>query len=280
MKKLPQLQWTADLEHRFWADLAGTEYQAQIAFARTAAPTLIQLVESHLVRDGRILDYGSGYGLFLVRELVRQGYKAAFFEPSASADVLDPELVGNANFLGGIKAVQRGTFDTVFCSEVLEHLSDADLDLTLKNLHLSLAEGGTAVITTPDSENLFLASRYCPVCRHLFHPWGHVRAFSSNDLELLMTAHGFRVVELHSVDFSLNREPIEELRWLSAVLPTLLSDCEEAGNALSLRHYLLASRLRQSIALLSRYRVMPEKVDPARRTIGVGGTLVAIGKKL
>jgi SAM-dependent methyltransferase len=279
MKQLPWLQWTPDLEHRFWADLAGTEYQAQIAFARTAAPTLVELVQRHLVPDGRVLDYGSGYGLFLVRELLRRDFKAAFFEPSLATDALDPELISNGNFLGGVTTIQGDSFDTVFCSEVLEHLSDADLNTTLGNLCLTLRKGGTLVVTTPDNEDLFLASRYCPVCRHLFHPWGHVRRFSSGDLEFLLTNHGFQVIELHSVDFSLFREPIEELSRLRSVLPILVRDCEEAVSALSLRHYLLASRLRKSLATLGSYRALPEEADPARRNIGVGGTLVAIGKK-
>ncbi len=285
MKELPQLAWTPELASRFWSDLAGTEFQLQTAFARWASPELVTLVAQHLARGSRVLDFGSGYGLFLVRELLCRGYSVAFFEPSFPADAQRPDFEGEPNFLGPVRTLEEEAYDAAFCSEVIEHLEDTDLDAALLFLRASLKQGGTLIVTTPENENLFLASRYCPTCRQLFHPWGHVRNFSSNDLEVLLKKHGFEVAELHSVDFSSYRGPIEELKSLKRFLAAFLTDCEEAADALldtsvgAVLHASTASRLKRYLAELGKYREPSPTIDPHRQHIGAGGTLVAIAKK-
>lgn len=278
-KKLQTLEWTPELAKRFWDDLAGTEFQAQTAFSRWASAYLVDLVKSHIPPRSKILDFGSGYSLYLARELLTRGYDVAYLEPSVPAEERDHELDNLPNFLGPARVTLPGQYDVAFFSEVIEHLPDEDLNVALLSLRTTLKSSGVLIVTTPDSENLFLASRYCPTCRHLFHPWGHVRSFSARELEDLLLQHGFKVIELHSVDFSSNRESLEELKKLKELLPHVLSEVEAAADVLAVTNPESALRLKSQLESIKDYRQPGPPRDPRRLHIGAGGTLVAVAKK-
>jgi SAM-dependent methyltransferase len=278
-KHLPVLTWTPELSHRFWNRLAGTEFQQRIAFSRFAAPYLIELVKRYFPANAKVLDYGSGYSLYLVEELMRQGFRAAFYEPSVPSDEHRSDLARNQLFLGAVTDMTGKRFDVAFLSEVIEHLYDDDIPVIFNRLHSCLREDGVLVVTTPCNENLLDASRFCPTCEQLFHPWGHVRSFSLDQVEKLLERYGFRCEALLNVDFSAARDAVEELTRLKDRIARLLVDLEEACPAATAERAEVPALAERISSSLQDLKGAFDFRDPARCQIGFGGTIVAVAKK-
>jgi len=85
-------------------------------------------------------------------------------------------------------------FDIVFMSEVVEHLGDAVLLQTLKEVSRVLKAGGRLIGTVPADEVLKAAESVCPDCGKIFHRWGHVQSFTQERLETLLRAEFNAVV--------------------------------------------------------------------------------------
>jgi ubiquinone/menaquinone biosynthesis C-methylase UbiE len=60
-----------------------------------------------------------------------------------------PDIVADMRSLGDI-----GTFDAVFCSHALEHLTLQDGDIALGEFRRVLRDGGAAIIIVPDLEDV------------------------------------------------------------------------------------------------------------------------------
>ena len=279
LKQLPRLEWTPELGARFWRDLEGSDFLADIAFSKFAAPYLLDLVAPHLEGRQKILDYGAGANLYLVREIARRGFDVSYFEPNTTPnDKLegagDPDMSARR-----LPALPYHAFDGVFFSEVIEHLRDNEIAEIFEKIRKALKPDGVLVVTTPQNEDLRLASRYCPQCRQLFHPWGHIRSFTAESLEGALAQHGFRCSELHSVDFAGSREPIEAYKALRHDLFHMLRDIE---TLVSLPDAVVPEALRERLkGHLSRVAPAaspPSSDDPKRRLIGFGGTLVAVAR--
>jgi 2-polyprenyl-3-methyl-5-hydroxy-6-metoxy-1,4-benzoquinol methylase len=170
-------------------------------------------------------------------------------------------------------------YDCVFFSEVIEHLPDESLKSVLSTLARIVRSGGLLIVTTPDNENLLSASRYCPVCRHLFHPWGHVRSLNSEQLRMLLGNYGFQCEEVHSVDFSAAREPMEELKKLREVIAGMKNDFMNLKEQNSTASQEAVCTLKKYIELLCGISGPHVPEDPKRRHIGFGGTLVAFARR-
>lgn len=281
MKTLARLTWTPSLSKAFWSDLAGSDFLAEIAFSRFAAPYLVELVKPYFAGDPVVLDYGSGWNLYLVRELLRQRYRTAFYEPSAATDKDKgfEDLAADDRFLGALAGLTPGRFDVVFFSEVIEHLQDAEVAETLSSLKDALAPGGVLVVTTPNDEDLFQQSRYCPNCRHLFHPWGHVRSFSPQTLEELLDAHGLHCDAVWNVDFSSTRDVAEELISLKDKVSRVHEALGEWDSAREADASQAAALLRRLAGELAELQIEKDTRNPKRCQIGFGGTIVAVAKK-
>ncbi|EGU36725.1 Methyltransferase type 11 [Vibrio ichthyoenteri ATCC 700023] len=87
-------------------------------------------------------------------------------------------------------------FDFVVMSEVLEHLEDDILHMTLAEVGRVLKPNGKFVITVPFEEKLSDNTAVCPCCEHVFHRWGHVHSFSIDSLSKLIVDNGFVIDKL------------------------------------------------------------------------------------
>jgi SAM-dependent methyltransferase len=278
-KTLNQIEWTPELSRRFWGDLAGSEFGAEIAFARFAAPFLCDLVSPYLDPAAAVLDFGGGDNLFLVRELLRRGYVVSAYEPNADIAERNRDLQFEPRFRGALGNVPNESFGTIFLSEVIEHLDDDALQGVIGTVTGALRAGGTLVVTTPDRENLFLANRFCPECRSLFHPWGHVRSFDRDQLERLLASFSLQCEALYNVDFSNAREPVQRGEKVAAEVRALAMQMRDAAAASFWGRWRQADRLREAAAALEAI-AGPAPDGPANRaTIGIGGTLVAVMRK-
>ena len=273
------LTWTPELANSFWSDLANSDFLANISFSKFAAPLLVDLAEEHISKDDSILDFGAGAHLYLVQELLRRGFKVGFYEPNFSPGISSTQLGENKQFLGCLSDLDHQNFDCVFASEVIEHLTDESLNSVLSIFARIVKTGGLLIVTTPDTENLLSASRYCPICRHLFHPWGHVRSFNSEQLRELLANYGFECDAVHSVDFSAAREPMEELKKLREVVAAMKRDFISMKQDSATVSQEGMCTMEKYIELLSQICGPHVPEDPKRRHIGFGGTLVAFARR-
>ncbi len=74
-------------------------------------------------------------------------------------------------------------FDMVLCCEVLEHLDDKILFLTLEEIQRVTKR--YILISVPFKETLSAQWRKCCKCAFVFHAWGHLRRFDSTLLTSL-----------------------------------------------------------------------------------------------
>jgi len=84
--------------------------------------------------------------------------------------------------------------DVVVMSEVLEHLTEAELAATLREIRRVLRPRGRFLGTVPAFDDLAANMVVCPHCAGRFHRWGHLRSFDSAQLELTLRSAGFERV--------------------------------------------------------------------------------------
>lgn len=275
-KPVVSLQWTPELASTFWGDLAHTEFAEQMAFAKNAGDYLLSLVSGEGVLQSPVLDYGAGFHCFLAQKLGALGFDVGIYEPSLNRADVPAQLQDSPRFLGVDPGPAVDRYQTVFVTEVIEHLPADQGSTLLGRLHDSLRPGGHLVVSVPSGENLLLSSRYCPTCRHLFHPWGHVRSFVTDTLKVELEQAGFIVVTVFDVDFSAARETIESAkslrvelgRWSQRVAQL---DAQAEGGRVAA----LLAEFRQWAGSQS----LPEPGAQGARHIGQGGTIVAIARR-
>ena len=150
--------WTDESIKKFW------EHNESRFAGDTTAPTIIRLSRRY-VRE-RVLDVGSGSGA-LLRLLP---------ESSVGLDIVPraPEIVrGSIDHL----PFDDGAFNTVFATDILEHLQVETLAKGVQEMHRVLAVGGKLIAVIPNRENLADNSVFCPECGSTFHRWGHLTSF-------------------------------------------------------------------------------------------------------
>lgn len=107
-----------------------------------------------------------------------------------------------------------GSFDTVFLTDIVEHLATEDLAKCLKENRRVLKSGGHMIICTMNDEDLRENVILCPHCNIEFHHWGHCQTFTPESLRTFVATEGFESLHIHKVNLGLlARRP-----WLARVL--------------------------------------------------------------
>lgn len=154
-----------------------------------ARPRLRFLAEQ--LRSGEtVLNIGVGGGQF-EEEAAERGLQVVSIDPGqqslAAANArLGMTLRSSAAVLEHLP-VRDNSVDAVIVSEVLEHLSDHDLQAALTEIVRVLAPGSTLIGTVPRNENLEANLIRCPSCSELFHRWGHRQSFDADRLHALLS---------------------------------------------------------------------------------------------
>lgn len=160
-----------------------------------------KFVQKHCAKQGLLLDYGSGLGLF--PQQAPQSYTGLAFEPNQSARRLgEKQQVNYIDHWQNSKA-----YDVISLWHVLEHLSDPFE--FLEKAYVSLKPGGHLIIALPNylSYDAHYYAQYWAgwdVPRHLWH-------FSPPSLQQLADEKGFSFV---------SKTPM----WLDAFYVSLLSE--------------------------------------------------------
>lgn len=204
--------WTPQKVADFWGfcarrpELRAQYFAIQVgdAFARCVS----RRVTWRTVRT--VLDYGCGSGAliqaFLARD--RRGDRRRIFGLDASSENVAhtcKTMAGKTGFGGAFlpgdipKALRHEAFDLVTLTEVVEHLTDAELGNVLSDVHGLLRPGGFLVVSTPNDENLLASSVRCPDCACVFHRWQHVRTWTRDTLSATLSAEGFAPFRVDAV---------------------------------------------------------------------------------
>ncbi len=91
-------------------------------------------------------------------------------------------------------------FDTCFATDLIEHLSDADLGKCLDEVNRILKIGGHGVFNTINNENLRKSMVTCPECGCTFHRTGHCQVFDEDRIRSLFSDKGFRLVKIRKLN--------------------------------------------------------------------------------
>jgi hypothetical protein len=84
--------------------------------------------------------------------------------------------------------------------EVIEHLDDETLSVTLDELARVTRQCGYLIVSTPCAEDLTAAMCYCPFCDRVFHRWQHVQSFTPEALKAMLEQRGMEVVFCRGID--------------------------------------------------------------------------------
>ena len=148
------------------------------------------------VPNPRILNIGIGNG-WLERRCLEAGWRVEALDPNERA-VETLRQAGVAARTGRITALPQEpkSLDVVFCSEVLEHLDDDELEKGLAEIGRTLKPGGRLIGTVPYREDLSAGMVVCPECGIRFHRWGHRQSFDRGKIEQLFDDAGLVICRL------------------------------------------------------------------------------------
>ncbi len=206
---MKNLEWTPELAGRFWSGIAQTPL-GSVSFGKASGPLFLDIVGPALPQGAAILDFGAGDG-DMADLLIARGFKVGAYEPAEGrVDLLKGKpFAQSSGFLGVFTKPDGTKFDAVLMTEVIEHVLPCDMQATMDAIKAFLKPGGLLIASTPNSENLALASAYCPVCDHMFHRWQHVHSWTPETLSGHFAAHGFTQRNMHRVDFTSSRTEAE-----------------------------------------------------------------------
>ena len=174
-----------------------------------------ELVDSHVPKSGRVLDFGCGYGMlsnFLAlkspgRTVVGIDLNSERIEVAKRSAKGHPEVSFR---LGDIRDFQGIPFDAVVMTDVLHHIDEDKVRVLLRIIHSCLSDNGILVVLDVDRSPLrkfyttYLIDRLLNLTRSLHYRSGGL-------LELLLRRSGFRIQEVVRADRDL---PLSDVIYL------------------------------------------------------------------
>ena len=135
--------------------------------------------------DGCVLDLGCGYGEFINNVTARRRIGLDMWEgmPAHLAPGVEP-IVGSVTDLS---AIEDGSVDFAFASNLFEHISQADFAAVLAALAAKLSARGTLTILQPN---------YRFAYREYFDDYTHISVYSHISIADFLTANGYEVIEV------------------------------------------------------------------------------------
>jgi len=205
--------WTPEHIRRLWHYYSQNSATQGLYFSYQAGKAVLSQVEwsVKLRKTRNVLDYGCGPGHFIseLLRISRDGQKCFGLDFSReSVDEVKQKYSSHERY-GGAEWVkelpspfQDTSMDLVFALEVVEHLSDDQLQGMMREVYRLLTPGGYIVITTPNREKLEEEETLCPECGCVFHRWQHVRTWSALSLARYMGGYGFSAVRVLETNFA------------------------------------------------------------------------------
>jgi len=171
-------------------------------------------------RQLHVLNIGVGNG-WLERRCHREGWSVAAIDPGHEAveALVEDGIDGHVGLIEDMP-FEADKFDVVFCSEVLEHLSDEQLTSGLLEIGRVLKKDGILIGTVPYRENLLESLVVCPDCGKRFHRWGHQQSFDKENLNKAFALAGMAPLVIQTYAFPVYSKPLplnrlrQSVRWV------------------------------------------------------------------
>lgn len=163
-----------------------------------------EYLQPYIPPSGRVLDLGAGYCSFINQVQAAEKHALDLFPGVAQYAAPGVQAhIGSCEDLGRFASA---SLDTVFASNLLEHLTREALARTLAEVRRVLKPTGHLILLQPNF-------RYC--YREYFDDYTHLQVFTHVSLADLLVAQGFRLarVEARFLPFSL-KSRLPKSPWL------------------------------------------------------------------
>lgn len=189
---------TTKEDKKLWNYLQSEEKNSVFSGAKYRLD-LVKSVINEKISSGKGVEIGLGDG-YLITGLIDGGYDMHGVDLSeVSVHRLSERFGKKASFsIQNFNDLnfKKETFDFLVASEVIEHLNDDDLDLSIKESYRVLKTGGFVLFTVPGDEDIDKNKVFCPHCDEYFHIVGHKQSFSKKRLETILSHYGFKDVSV------------------------------------------------------------------------------------
>lgn len=138
-----------------------------------------------VAEESCVLDLGSGYGQFINNAVARRRIAVDAWPDFAMH--LAPGVEAIVASVADLSAIDAGTVDYAFASNLFEHLTQVEFASVLKQLHAKLSANGTLTILQPN---------YRYAYREYFDDYTHISIYSHVSLTDFLVANGYEVIEL------------------------------------------------------------------------------------
>lgn len=196
------------------------DYSGVFKHAKPRLDYILKDITARKVKKPKVLNIGIGDG-YLESAATSKGIEIYSIDPDKDV-VLKMQGKGFVGaHLGKIEAIPfpDNTFDFVVASEVLEHITRAQLPMAITEIARVLKRNGLLIGTVPYKEDLILNFVVCPDCGSRFHRWDHKRAFGIRDITgLLKPVFSDVYAKRKAFVQSRNRKPLEILENLVRLL--------------------------------------------------------------
>jgi len=205
------LVWDNEKIKRLWDFYSQTYPFNEVYFTKTFGKDILKKTISKVgkLKNKIIVDFGCGPAFILYHMLNNKIYFKKYIGVDFSPETIksNKEKYGNfrncefINISGLPTNIPDNLADICFLIEVIEHLDDKDLEMTLKEIWRILKPDGYIVITTPNEEDLELSKCFCPNCGAIYHRWQHIRSWNKITLTDTMLSFKFKPFYLKTLDF-------------------------------------------------------------------------------
>ena len=150
------------------------------AYAGDKKSRVVLKLTKHIIK-GRKLDVGAGSG-----KLVSQLSNAIGVDIVAKPPFVHEGSIADLPF-------EDSTFDTVFATDVIEHLPQETLCKGLTEVRRVMKSDGHLIAVIPYKERMEKNAVFCPSCKKVFHRWGHLQVFDEDKVKSLFENADLRI---------------------------------------------------------------------------------------
>lgn len=162
---------------------------------------LARIIDAYVPAGSKVLDAGCGNGEF-VEFFVNKGHQTHGLDIAQSAiekaRLRCPAAAFHSGSLEQTLSIPSGSFDLIWCAEVLEHLFD--VEAAARQMNRLLRKGGHLFLTTPYHGLLKnVAIAMVGFDRHFDALGPHIRFFTRKSLGAILKQGGFKILSWRGI---------------------------------------------------------------------------------
>lgn len=146
---------------------------------------ITEYIQPYIGKNKTVLDLGCGYGDFINQIQAKKKY-GLDLGPDVK-DYIDKEVQFINKPSTSLEEVTTNSLDSVFSSNLFEHLDRSDIDKTMKGIKRCVKVGGTLILVGPNFRYAY---------KSYFDDYTHKTIFTHVSLADLMQEYGFKPVKV------------------------------------------------------------------------------------